>query len=261
MKKIIVAGKGGAGKTTILSVVLVELLRSNPGKRVLVVDADPSSNLIQSLGIAKPEIEPIGELSSYMPDDWSEYKEEFFQNFRSKSLAQLSIENESIDYGYLGHHVNNSCLCAYNNALNYLLKHLEESEEYDYIFLDREAGVEHINRSVYGGKSDKLVVVSWPTSEYLAVAKDIIDLADMLGTTSERLLVVNNNQGLSFTEDDLESSLKDLGLQSTNHVVVPKMTTFKGLTKLSAQEILKSLESTQISVIDSIVEFIVKDGD
>ncbi|BDQ05049.1 MAG: hypothetical protein KatS3mg084_0567 [Candidatus Dojkabacteria bacterium] len=63
-----------------------------------------------------------------------------------------------------------------------MLRHLNKTQEYDYILIDREAGVEHINRSVYGNDNDRLIVVAWPTSEYLMVAKEINDLADILGS-------------------------------------------------------------------------------
>jgi CO dehydrogenase maturation factor len=49
MKRIIFTGKGGVGKTTILSTVARLLARE--GHRVMVVDCDPSMNLAMSLGI------------------------------------------------------------------------------------------------------------------------------------------------------------------------------------------------------------------
>ena len=47
---IAVCGKGGVGKTS-LSATMVKILVSNPGNRVLAIDADPSVGLASALGI------------------------------------------------------------------------------------------------------------------------------------------------------------------------------------------------------------------
>jgi CO dehydrogenase maturation factor len=257
MKKVIVAGKGGAGKTTIISLVLNQFLAGNSVK-TLVIDADPSSNLLISLGLEKPEIEALGELKDLIPENWDDFNPEFFDKAKKLCIKQLSLNGKNFDYIYLGHHVNNSCLCAYNNSLNYFLRHIEKTDDYDYVIMDREAGVEHINRSVYGREEDKLIVVSWPSSEYLIVAKDIYDLADMLGTTKNRLLVINNNQGLEFSENDLQKAISEIGLPADNYLVVNKVNVFDGLRKMSAAEILSAADIKIINSINQIIEFIKK---
>lgn len=133
---------------------------------------------------------------------------------------------------------------------------MNHKNTYDYIFLDREAGVEHINRSVYGGDNDRLIVVAWPTSEYISVAKDIYELADMLGTTDKRLLVINNAPGLNFLETDIDELLSSLSFGKSEYVVMPKIVTFKGLQKLPAHQILLSLEKEQFKTLEKIVKFI-----
>lgn len=89
MKKTIFSGKGGAGKTTIISLVIQYLLKKN--KRVLVIDADPASNLITSLGMDKPEVEPIGELNSLVPDNWDDYSEDFFKKSMQKKYYKSCV--------------------------------------------------------------------------------------------------------------------------------------------------------------------------
>ena len=58
MKRIIFSGKGGVGKTTILSNLARLLARD--GYRVLVIDCDPSMNLAMSLGIPLLSILVLG---------------------------------------------------------------------------------------------------------------------------------------------------------------------------------------------------------
>ena len=50
-RKIAVSGKGGVGKTTVAG-VLARLL-GRDGKKVLVIDADPDSNLASAIGIPR----------------------------------------------------------------------------------------------------------------------------------------------------------------------------------------------------------------
>jgi len=59
MKRIIFTGKGGVGKTTILS-NLVRLLVMD-GQRVLAIDCDPSMNLAMSLGIPLDDVVSLAE--------------------------------------------------------------------------------------------------------------------------------------------------------------------------------------------------------
>ncbi|MDH4299256.1 MAG: AAA family ATPase, partial [Dehalococcoidia bacterium] len=67
-KTIAVAGKGGTGKTTIAA-LLVKFL-SQKGL-VLAVDADPSSNLSQALGLSLDESRTVGRIREKMAEDVS----------------------------------------------------------------------------------------------------------------------------------------------------------------------------------------------
>ena len=64
MKRIIFSGKGGVGKTTILSNLARLLARD--GYRVLVIDCDPSMNLAMSLGIPLSGVVSLAKDSSHL---------------------------------------------------------------------------------------------------------------------------------------------------------------------------------------------------
>ncbi|MDD2836289.1 MAG: AAA family ATPase, partial [Methanothrix sp.] len=66
MKRIIFTGKGGVGKTTILSTVA--RLLAVEGHRVLVVDCDPSMNLAMSLGIPIAQVIALAEDKSHLQE-------------------------------------------------------------------------------------------------------------------------------------------------------------------------------------------------
>jgi len=67
-KTVAIAGKGGTGKTTIAA-LLIKLL-SQKGL-VLAVDADPSTNLNQALGLSLEDNKTVGRIREKMTEDVS----------------------------------------------------------------------------------------------------------------------------------------------------------------------------------------------
>jgi CO dehydrogenase maturation factor len=67
-KTVAIAGKGGTGKTSVAA-LLIKLL-SQKGL-VLAVDADPSTNLNQALGLPLDESRTVGRIRETMSDDVS----------------------------------------------------------------------------------------------------------------------------------------------------------------------------------------------
>ena len=59
--KIAVSGKGGVGKTTVVG-ILARLL-GREGKKILVIDADPDSNLASAIGVPRERRENLMPLS------------------------------------------------------------------------------------------------------------------------------------------------------------------------------------------------------
>lgn len=204
MKKLIVSGKGGSGKTTFVKQFLDYLtIKSKQHKRyrILLIDADPAATLHLKFDFDNSGIEPTGEID-LDENNTSKLAEEFLANH----VKKVDINGVKIDYAYMGHHTKNSCLCGYNHSLNEIFKEIQNNynDKYDLIVMDREAGVEHISRSVYGRGDDILIVVSWPTPDYISVAKEIFDLADILGTTSKRFIVFNDILSTDLTEESAQ---------------------------------------------------------
>lgn len=141
-KYIAVAGKGGVGKTTVTALLLRQLIQHKPDVSILAVDADPNANLNEALGFTvsstisdlleetkNPKAIPAG-----MPKDiFIEYK-----------LQQSLIESNQIDLLVMGGPQGPGCYCYPNDILRRYLTTL--GENYDYVFIDTEAGLEHISR-------------------------------------------------------------------------------------------------------------------
>ena len=65
--KIAISGKGGVGKTTIMA-LLANRFREN-GKEVLVIDADPSPHMAQTIGIKDiDKARPIADMTKLLAE-------------------------------------------------------------------------------------------------------------------------------------------------------------------------------------------------
>lgn len=184
---IVVAGKGGTGKTTITA-LLIQLL-STRGV-VLAIDADPATNLNQALGVTLQETvgrirehmtESIkaGSLSPTMP------KQEYLD---SRIMAAL-VESRGFDLLAIGRPEGPGCYCAANNMLRLSIDRL--GRNYEYVVIDSEAGLEHISRQTTRDV-DVLVIVSDLTQRGVNTAGEIKGLIGEMRTQVGKVCLVVN---------------------------------------------------------------------
>lgn len=188
--KVSVCGKGGSGKSTIVT-LLANLTRQR-GFKVLVVDSDESnSGLFRMLGFKKPPVplmEMVGGKSALkktmrrpnifeqprieiddIPSDYIERKD---------GLALVSVGKilQSLE----------GCACPMGVLSREFLKKLHSGSEM-VTFVDMEAGVEHFGRGVDEG-IDRVVIVVEPSYESLRVAEKIKELAGGMGKAVDAVL-------------------------------------------------------------------------
>lgn len=167
---IAVAGKGGSGKTTLATLIILQLIRENKGP-VLAVDADPNSNLNVSLGMKFEEtIADLREevLTKEIPSGMS--KTDFF-DYR---LHECLVEGDKVDLLVMGRPEGPGCYCAVNNLLRQYLSRI--SKQYKYVVMDNEAGMEHLSRRTTDGV-DVLFITSDPTLVSIRSAARIQEIA------------------------------------------------------------------------------------
>jgi len=154
-KVIAFAGKGGVGKTTVASLVIRYL--SGIGETpILAVDADPNSNLGETMGVEVHTT--IGDIrETFMRDPQGVPSGMDKINYLETLVEQALIEKPSFDLLVMGRQEGQGCYCMVNNILNNFTDRLESS--YKYLVVDNEAGMEHLSRRT-SGKVDVLYLIT-----------------------------------------------------------------------------------------------------
>jgi len=156
MSKIIAfAGKGGVGKTTAAALVVRHLSRTGRTP-VLAVDADPNSNLGETLGIDVTST--IGDIrENFMRDPQGVPSGMDKAIYLEMLVEQALIEKPDFDLLVMGRQEGQGCYCMVNNILNNFTERLAGS--YQYMVVDNEAGMEHLSRRT-SGRVDMLYLVT-----------------------------------------------------------------------------------------------------
>ncbi|MEW8957547.1 MAG: carbon monoxide dehydrogenase accessory protein CooC [Moorella sp. (in: firmicutes)] len=140
---IAVAGKGGTGKTTFAALMIRYLIENRRGS-ILAVDADPNANLNEALGVKVERV--IADILDATKNPRAVPQGMSKDMFIQYQLAQALVETKGFDLLTMGRPQGPGCYCYPNDLLR---KHLETlSDNYDYMIIDSEAGLEHISRRV-----------------------------------------------------------------------------------------------------------------
>jgi CO dehydrogenase maturation factor len=194
---IALAGKGGTGKTTTAGMLIKYLLKKNKTP-ILAVDADCNANLNEVLGVeitdtlgnAREEMKK-GDVPSGMTKDI----------FMEMKLEEALVESEGFDLVVMGQPEGAGCYCAANTLLTNFLERL--SDQYPYIVMDNEAGMEHISR-LTTKDVDILLIVSDPSRRGIQAAVRIEALARSLKIVVGKSYVVINQAREALPEQGME---------------------------------------------------------
>jgi CO dehydrogenase maturation factor len=186
-KVIAMAGKGGTGKTT-LSALVIRHLRRKGLKPILAVDADPSSNLVDALGLTVKKSlgtarEDFFETKGNLPPGRT--KEVYLE----MKLHEILVESPGLDLLVMGRPEGPGCYCYANNILR---RHLDVLiKNYPFVVMDNEAGMEHLSRRTTQGVDHLLFLSDYSLKGIRTVGK-IRELIDELKlAVKEKYLVVD----------------------------------------------------------------------
>jgi len=210
-KTIAIVGKGGTGKTTVAA-LLIKLL-SQKGL-VLAVDADPSTNLNQALGLSVDDSRTVGRIREEMAEDVS--KGRFSpvvskQEYLFSKIIESLVESKGFDLLSMGRPEGPGCYCASNAFLRSSLDKLVQDYKYNYIVMDCEAGMEHISRQTTRDV-DVLLIMSDPTIRGITAAGRMKKLIEELRSNVGKVgLIINRVRGELSPE--MNKAIDESGLQ------------------------------------------------
>lgn len=179
MAKIIaVAGKGGVGKTSVSATIVKLLVENYPDKKILAIDADPAVGLSTALGIdVKLTVDDIRkEIVKTVETGKTKVAIEMLGDARFKIFDAL-VETDGFAFIAVGRPESAGCYCKINSYLKEVISLI--SNDFDFVVIDGEAGIEQINRRVME-KVSHLLLISDASKKGTQVITTIKSVADDL---------------------------------------------------------------------------------
>ncbi|WP_297212163.1 MULTISPECIES: nucleotide-binding protein [Thermodesulfovibrio] len=221
MKKAVVCGKGGVGKSFIVYGISKSMAKK--GKNVLVVDTDESNQTLYRLfGFSAPpesfmdflggkkaiqqsikkrfqssEKEPIMSVIEESSFSISDIPHDFIKKDGNISLLSIGKIKEPLE----------GCACPMGIISREFLEKIA-LERNEIIIVDTEAGVEHFGRGIEKG-IDTVIAVAEPYLDSIEVAEKAISLANKMG---KRVYLIINKVPKEF-EDKVRDTVMKRGLE------------------------------------------------
>jgi len=175
--KVLICGKGGCGKSTIVTLLSKEMAKRK--NKVLVIDSDESNiGLAHRLGMTKPEDfmnyfggkKILFEKTKDITGKWKldDLPKEYLSE---KGNIQLLSMGKIYQFG-------EGCACPINVLSSRVLEVLDVGDK-EFLIVDTDAGIEHFGRGVEKGV-DSLVVVIEPSKDSILLAQKISDFGKQI---------------------------------------------------------------------------------
>lgn len=245
---ISLCGKGGVGKTT-ASALIIRALRENPHNRILAIDADPAVGLATALNIeVKTTVDNIrNDFIKLVKAGKGGDKEEMLSLLDYQMTGALH-ETGNLVFLSIGRPETDGCYCQVNEILKDIIASI--AENFDYVVIDAEAGVEQVNRRVLE-KVTHLILISDLSAKGIKVADTIYKVAGEAVKFDRAGLIINR---VSDPEDlkritlppgipflgyiPEESEIRNADIKGKSFLTIPETASLEAVKKtLSAMEI------------------------
>jgi len=230
--KLAVGGKGGVGKTTLVSLLANSF--KNKGREVIVVDADPDPNLAGALGFSDTDkIVPVADMKELIEERTGAKPGQFGSFFKMNPQVEdlpdeLSLKKDGIRLLVMGtvKGGGSGCVCPESVLLKTLVTHLVLQRD-EIVIMDMEAGVEHLGRGT-SQAVDRLLIVVEPGRRAFETAEKIMKLGADIGLNKVSIVgnkvrkdsdieFIKNNAGdieilgfLPYSEKIIEADMKGI---------------------------------------------------
>lgn len=207
---IAVAGKGGVGKTTTCGMMIDYLCKKKRGP-VLVVDADANSNLNEVLGV---EVETsLGEIREEMAQ--AEMKGTIPAGMTKAEYAEYKfnsalVEEDDFDMLVMGRTQGKGCYCYVNGVLKSQVD--KYANNYSYIVMDNEAGLEHVARGTLPHVDTMLLISDCSRRGVQAVAR-IAEMIDEMELKPGKMGLIINRAPNGVLDDGVKTEIDKHGLE------------------------------------------------
>jgi len=207
---VAVSGKGGVGKTSLTALILRSLLDAGV-KSILVVDANPDSNLPEVLGI---EVErTVGDVTNELKKAID--RSELPPTMSKRDLLEFKVfqvlkEMPAFDLLVMGRTEGEGCYCMVNDVLTEIVDTL--SKNYAITLMDMEAGLEHLSRRTDRDVDYMIIVTDLSRMGFLTASR-IKKLAGEVHINFKRIFLVGNRFPPD-KEELLKSHAEQIGVEA-----------------------------------------------
>jgi CO dehydrogenase maturation factor len=189
---IAVCGKGGVGKTSISALVVRTLAEEN-NCRILAIDADPAVGLAIALGFrGNRTVNDIrNDLIGRIEEGEGENRQALLASLDYEVFAALE-ERGNVAFLAIGRPEKEGCYCRVNTMLRDIIESV--AQNFDFVVIDGEAGIEQVNRRVLSTVTH-LLLVSDASAKGLKVTETIRSVAGKAVSYEKAGLLLNRIRG------------------------------------------------------------------
>lgn len=232
---IALVGKGGVGKTSISALTVRHLMEKYPDSKILAIDADPAVGLSTALGVeVSSTVDDIRKLFIKHVEDGENKAAIEILGEAKYQLFDALVEMNNISFLAIGRPEAAGCYCKVNAYLKEVINMI--ANNFDYVVIDGEAGIEQVNRRVMEHVTH-LILVSDASKKGLQVVDTIHNVAKDLVMFEKAGLIVNRMTDMSY-----ESLIDTHGLEMLSCIGDDKKMTLSDMEGKSVLELDRDSE-------------------
>ncbi len=237
---IALSGKGGVGKTSLSAAIVRILTEEKKDKKILAIDADPAIGLSVALGVSVKET--LDDIRLQVAKDVTEGMSDTQDILAEAKFRLFDVMNEERGFAFLaiGRPEAAGCYCAINTYLRQVISML--ADEFDYVVIDGEAGIEQINRRVME-KVTHLLLVSDQSRKGIEIIKTIDNVSKELVMAERSGAVLNRILHPETLDEKVLDGIELLSVIGADDVLVEN--DIEGMSSFDLPEDAKILQGAR----------------